>query len=395
MRLLFTATSPLSHITPMLPLAVAARDRGHEVLFVTAPGAEHFPQAVGLLTRTNGTTWPGMIRRYQEAFAGAAFAGLSPEKLLDHFGVNGVIRTTGAELTEGLLPLIAEWKPDLVVTNPAAIHAVMASAVAGVPAVVHSYSPPSALLPRVVWPAMTELLSSRWGVTPPPVDEIPYLDIWPAALAPGDADPGFTVKWPLRHDHVLPAAERPPRPTVLDGLPYDRTVYATIGTTYNTAPGVLETLVEALHGEGVNVIATVGQGGDRERFGTQPEYVRIEEFVPQRQLLPYVEVVVCHAGAASVLGAVAHGVPVVMAPLPLASDQYLIAEFAASGGVGLAVGEGDFSQGAVREAFRKVVGDPSFRTSAHRVAALMAAMPAPGDVVDRLTAYASPGTAPS
>ncbi|GAB3744381.1 hypothetical protein GCM10027598_78860 [Amycolatopsis oliviviridis] len=50
MRLFFSAGAGYSHIAPLLPLAVAARDRGHDVVFATGPGAVEHSRASGLPT---------------------------------------------------------------------------------------------------------------------------------------------------------------------------------------------------------------------------------------------------------------------------------------------------------------------------------------------------------
>lgn len=107
---------------------------------------------------------------------------------------------------------------------------------------------------------------------------------------------------------------------------------------------------------------TIGRDGDRTRFGDQPDNVRIEDFVPQERLLPAVDVVVCHGGSATVLGALAHGVPLVVAPL--ATDHFEVAAHVRDAHVGLATGSGEPPEADIRDAVRTVLGDPSFRTSA-------------------------------
>ncbi|QIQ07009.1 hypothetical protein HA039_19415 [Streptomyces liangshanensis] len=217
-------------------------------------------------------------------------------------------------------------------------------------------------------------------------------------MRPDDTVPGggsgggweFAERWPLRAEHLTP--EPGERPALFDDLPFEKTVYVTLGTGHGNLPGVLETMVRALHGERVNVVATVGTNGDPARFAGQPPYVRIERYVPQKRLLPYVDLVVCHAGAGTVLGAVAHGLPLVVAPL--AADQYDIAAQVVRARVGLladpgeAANAGGLSADAVRHAFRTVTGDEGFRERAAVVAGEIAAMPGPGEVVDRLVAYA-------
>jgi len=55
--------------------------------------------------------------------------------------------------------------------------------------------------------------------------------------------------------------------------------------------------------------------------GARPANVQIERYVPQKHLLPHCQLVVSHGGSDSVLGALAHGLPMVL--LPIGADQPL------------------------------------------------------------------------
>ncbi|MFL6125033.1 glycosyltransferase [Actinophytocola sp.] len=216
-------------------------------------------------------------------------------------------------------------------------------------------------------------------------DDVPYLDIWPDRLRGTGIEWDYPTRWPLRPENSLPVAGN--RPAIVEGLPYERTVYVTAGTSHNTRPRVLETMVTALHGEGVNVVVTIGGNGDRARFGPQPDYVRIEHYVPQEQLLPHVDAVVCHAGAGTVLGALAHGVPLVISPL--ATDQFDMATQVADAHAGVLAGSGAPSWHGIRDAARLVRANPSYRESAAAVTAQVFAMPPPAAILDRLQAFAN------
>ncbi|WP_233621799.1 glycosyltransferase [Amycolatopsis sp. WAC 04182] len=146
-------------------------------------------------------------------------------------------------------------------------------------------------------------------------------------------------------------------------------------------------MIAALHGEGVNIVATIGRDGDRERFGPRPDGVRIENFLPQQRILPYVDVVVCHAGSGTVLGALAHGVPLVVSPL--ATDQFDMAAQVDGAGAGVLTDPGSPTRTGIRDAVRTVLADPAYRESAASLAARIAAMPEPGSVLDQLSAYAN------
>ena len=56
-------------------------------------------------------------------------------------------------------------------------------------------------------------------------------------------------------------------------------------------------------------------------------------YVPQSLLLPKCAAVICHAGAGTVLGALAAGLPLLL--LPQGADQYVVADLVAAAGAGL------------------------------------------------------------
>lgn len=382
MRLLFSAGAGYSHIAPLLPLAVAARDLGHDVVFVTGPNAVEPAEAAGLRTIAVGPPADDPAARQAWAkYSPAELAEMSPDERLA-FVVTVMAEVGAGGRVDDMLAVVEERQPDLVVGGTGEFASVAAAAIAGVPHAAHAIGPPkSAAIMAGGWVAVDKIVR-RFGLDRLPAhDHAPYLDIWPDGLRPPDVEWDYPARWPLRPEGILPAPGE--RPSVAEGLPYERTVYVTAGTTHNTRPGVLETMIAALHGEDVNVIATIGPGGDRDRFGAQPEHVRIANFVPQQRLLPHVDVVVCHAGAATVLGALAHGVPLVVSPL--ATDQFDTAAQVAAAHAGIDAGSP--SEDGMRDAVRTVLADPSYRRSAAALAAQISAMPPPASVLDRLSTF--------
>ncbi|HET6504843.1 MAG TPA: nucleotide disphospho-sugar-binding domain-containing protein [Amycolatopsis sp.] len=384
MRILFSALPAHSHITPSLPLAEAAVRAGHEVRYATGPDALRYVETAGIRAIPAGLTWAEALGRYTERYPAETLAGLDSVARLSHLGLHCMIEITGPAMAEELLPIARDWQPDLMVSTTAEISGELVAALTGVPHVVHGFGIPKTSTGAFApfRPAIAQL-HARWGVPPARTAaciESPYLDIWPSTLRLEAEDWYHPVMWAIRPENVLPVSM--PRPEVLADLPYERTAYVTLGTTYNTTPGVLETLIEALSDESVNLVVTVGKNGDPDRFGPQPDHVRIEHFIPQAALLPHCDVVVCHAGAGTILGALAHGLPLVMTPF--ATDQHELAASVESGGAGISCAA---SAEAVRKAFRQVCADPSYRAAAIRAGEQIHSMPTPDEIVERLEKY--------
>ncbi len=384
-RVLFASLPVRSHIGPMLPLAAAAAHAGHEVVFVTGPDAVRWIEDAGLTAVPAGLPAGELARRYGRAFAAETLARLAPGQRLEHLVLHALIGIAAPEMADDLVPLAQAWRPDLVIGNLAEWAGEVAATVVGVPHVVHGFGPPKSQASRPAVRAALGKLHARWGVDAARADSHVtdnYLDIWPAGARTQAGPWAYPNSWPLRPDHALPLSNPWPRPAVLDGLPYDRTVYVTAGTTHNTTPGCLETMVEALHGEGVNVVVTIGLNGDRDRLGPQPDHVRIERYIPQDTLLPHCDAIVCNAGAGTVLGSLAHAKPLVMAPV--AADQHEIAAQIVQAGAGAICPTRPISRIEVRDALRAIRADPAYGAAAARLGEQIHSMPAPAEVVAKL-----------
>ena len=132
----------------------------------------------------------------------------------------------------------------------------------------------------------------------------------------------------------------------------------------------------------INIIVTVGRQIDPESFGPQPDNLRIERYIPQSVLLPHCDLVVNHGGSGSVIGALAHGLPVVV--IPLGADQSLNAGRCEQLGVGVALNAVRATPESVGDAVAAVLLAPSYRTAAERIRGEIAGLPGPDAAVPLL-----------
>jgi UDP:flavonoid glycosyltransferase YjiC (YdhE family) len=177
--------------------------------------------------------------------------------------------------------------------------------------------------------------------------------IRPAALGDGTEDP--RARWRL-------------------GLPARPTVYLTLGTVFPLESGDLfARVISALRALPVEMIVTVGPDFDPAELGPQPANVRVERWIPQQELLPRCDVVVSHGGSGSVIGALAHGVPLVI--LPIGADQLLNAARCAALGVGRVLDPLTATRRDIHEAVSAVLAEPSYRRAAREIAEESAALP--------------------
>ena len=102
-----------------------------------------------------------------------------------------------------------------------------------------------------------------------------------------------------------------------------------------------------------------------ELVGIAPENVLVQGWVPQLALLPHVDVVVSHAGHNTVCETLAHGVPLVVAPIK--DDQPVVAQQVVDAGAGVRVKFGRVGPIGLRSAVERVLADPGYREAAARI----------------------------
>lgn len=113
-----------------------------------------------------------------------------------------------------------------------------------------------------------------------------------------------------------------------------------------------------------------------------PPNVLVAERVPQLELLPHLDAVVCHAGHNTTCEALAHALPLVVAPIR--DDQPAVASQVVDCGAGVRVRFGRVSADELREAIVAVLDDPAYAAAAARIRDSFAAAGGAEAAADRL-----------
>jgi UDP:flavonoid glycosyltransferase YjiC (YdhE family) len=380
MRILFT-TNPLSgHLYPMLPLMNAARRADHEVIVAT--GANFAPE----VERHGFAIW-SVGPSAQQVRAQSATTDDDPpmdqlgqmvEAGMRLFGRPGIARA------RDLTPLAADWQPDLVVHELTEAAGWQAAAVSGAIDVMHGFG---THIPYLV-DAMQIVLGavrSELGRSDRSRDltDVPYVDPCPPLLQPPGGTP-FGNVLPLRPEMgvVHPGEELPES---MRNLPYEKTVYLTLGTAFNV-PQLLAQAIDAVRDLQDNVIITTGPGVDPSSFGPVPPHIAMAAFVPQALILKHCSAVVSHTGSGTMLGALGDGLPQVC--LPMGADQFSNADQIARTGAGIVVPPDARTPQTIRAAIEEVLDNPSYVAGARVLQADIAAMPSANEVLTRVVALA-------
>jgi UDP:flavonoid glycosyltransferase YjiC (YdhE family) len=393
-RILVAALGSPGHAFPLVPLARALHDAGHDVTFATGPDLESAIATCGVPTAPAG-------RPVFEAFREVMIDRGLTERPADQ----EVMRDLAGEVFGGvmprsvagdLVPRLREEPPDVVVAEVGDPGAALAARVVGVPCVQHSFGRRSAPGSPMISTMRGHLaaVAADLGV-PLGEDEAlghAYLDICPPSLQDPQAATHLAgvTEVPLR-----PVAWNPPTPFTprqLRGRPW---VLLTLGTAFGEA-GVLRTALAGLRDLDVDVLVAAGSVDVGELADLEGPGVQVESFVPQAALLRgAVEavdapvLVVHHGGSGTTLGCAGAGVPQVL--LPQGADQFANAQAVTTAGAGVTLLGDQVSGEAVTAAVAALLAEGPARAAARALAAEVAARPAPGDVAAEVGRWASPG----
>jgi UDP:flavonoid glycosyltransferase YjiC (YdhE family) len=390
MRFLFTSTRGAGHLQPLLPYARALRARGHEVAVAAPESVKAKLESAGLAHT--------LVDHAGDAALAPLWAHaqtLGPEEAARFFACEVFIGKSAAAALPKLLDAMRASRPDLVIRESAEFAGAVAADAAGVPharVAVHLASSEEAIFGAAQIGSAVDALRERAGLSPDGgawLSAEPIFAAFPAALedpsiAPSGRAP-FRARMPLSPAGSSAGSRWA---AAADARPL---VYVTFGTIAGGNPKTQEVFraaLEAVAGLPVRVLLTTGPAMDAGALGAVPSNVEVEAFVPQEEVLPHVAAVLCHGGSGTMLGALAHGVPLVAAPL--GADQPFNGRQIARAGAGLTV---DADARAMRAALERVLADAEIRRNAQRIAAEMAALPALDQAVDAMVALA--GRSPS
>lgn len=277
MRVLFASTRGAGHFNPLEPFIEACVRNGHEVLVAGPPPLAPAVEAAGYPFRMGaappedelGAAWarvPTVSPDEQNAIVvGEIFARLNVRAMLPH-----------------LRAVCEDWRPDVLLRDPAEYASAVAAELAGIAQVRIGVGLASGeeLGLDLAAPKLAMARASV-GLEPDPegerIRESPYFTVFPASLD----DPPIAGTRRFRD----PAADAPSHPLPNwwpDAEP--PLVYVTFGSVTAGMPfaaAVYGAAIEAVADLPVRVLMTVGQERDPDGFGALPSHVHAERWVPQ------------------------------------------------------------------------------------------------------------------
>ena len=382
MKVLVVSTAGAGHVTPLVPIIRALLACGDEVVVASGPEAAAIVDTTGARFVLAGRSQAEWMKRLASHTRGSPGDGLAPERIL-HYFLPRVFGEIGVdEMIDDVLRCGEALAPDLVLFEAFALAGALVAELLGVPGVAHMFGP---LPPHQTVELANDAVSPIWRsfgrdvpgwagmyrhltiqICPPMLDA--------AQVPAGDSLHLRPVPLPIGPRQVTP------RPVV----------YVTFGTIFNTNHDLFRMSLDAFADQPVDVVMTVGRDRDPTEMAPLPANARVEQFIPQSELLPSCSVVVHHGGAGTTFGTLAHGVPQVI--LPQGADNYEHAAMCESAGTAITLRPEMVSATNLAAAVRRILHTADYAAASHRCAQAIAAMPDAASVATALRSWVSAAT---
>jgi MGT family glycosyltransferase len=360
------------HINPSLPLVAKLIQCGHEIIYFTT---ETYRQRVA----ATGTS----VQIY---------AGIED----DYFGVRGLdgsIPQLAAQTllitTKSVLPGLLEWvkktRPDYILYDCMCPWGYYVAQIMKLPSVSSSSLMP--LSPRVMlnWQAMrlflpmlaqgfragneanrlSRAVGNEYNVKPlgltnvlnAPADLI--ISYSSAAYVPfANTLPknvrliGWTMQENVTDEPFVHNAERP-------------LIYVSLGTVSNQNTAFFQMCIAALAELSCTVLISTGGRLAPEHFGTLPEKITIQSWVPQSQVLRRAALFVTHGGLNSIHDGLYCGLPMLL--VPQQTEQTFNAMRVVELGAGLMLKKDELNESTIKTSVEKLLSDPRYKINTSRI----------------------------
>jgi len=357
-KFLFVVPPLTGHVNPTISVARILEARGHEVAWVAHPGKVRplLPAGARLfsLPERVDADHAAAVRDKAATSRGAAALKFLWEDFLVPLA---------RSMRPGVEAAVTEFAPDVMCVDQQAVAgglvararglrwATLATTSAGI-------SDPLVALPQVKrwFDDLVHGLEVEAGL--PRAGELsPHLVLafTTSALVPAPFPAHFKLVGPSIADRPETTAfpfEQLTRPCVL----------VSMGTVNADASGrFYGVVVEALADQPYQVILVAPP----ELVPSTPANFIIRAYVPQLALLSRVDAVVCHGGHNTTCEALAHGLPLVIAPIK--DDQPIVADQVVAAGAGIRIKFGRVHAPELRDAVSRALTDPALHAAAVRV----------------------------
>jgi MGT family glycosyltransferase len=434
-RFLITLWPFTGHLLPQMAIAMALRERGHEVAFYSGQAVRATVEGEGFeLFPFQRVDEERAFRNMRAVDSGDRRSRPGGGRLLPILR-DWLVETIPDQVAD-LRAVLARWRPDVIATDlslwgpivvlweaeriPVALSSTfMGPLIPGPDAPAFGFGMPSPRTrqARIASRALTRLTELAGTGLRRRVDDIRAAHGLPPL---GESVNRFTGRLQLylvgnipeldynRRD--LPASvhyvgnciwypERAGTAEWLDAIPARRPwVHVTESTLAYGDPFLLRTAIEAMAEQPVELIVTTGDQRAPESLGLGevPANVHVTSWLSHGELLPRCSALITVGGKATILAAMEAGVPLVL--VPTTWDKPDNARRVTEAGAGVRLAPRACTPDTLRDAVRAVLDEPRYRAAADRLASRLARAPGPvgaAELLEKLVAGRTAAAVPA
>ena len=369
-RFLFVVPPLAGHVNPTLGLGNELLNSGHDVAWISFdPSLEKkLPQGATFFLLESEMTdeEKEQVKVYLNDLGKKTVYGIDSLKFL----YEEVLVPMNRAMLGGIKDYIDSYSPDIVINDHQIFAAAVAAIQKGIPYVT-SVTAPAAIKVNDALPMVY-----KW-------EEEQVVAFQKEAGIAGDkrldcsslltlvyTSRKFFGDYPLPENYkfIGPVISRPSREIAFD---WDRfnamnewpKILVSIGTTFDHSmkSQFFDKVFEAFAGEQLNVVLV----SDPDLFENIPENIMVCKQIPQLDLIPHLDAVVCHAGYNTVCESLSYAVPLVV--IPIAYDQSYVAGCVVDSGAGIRLNFNRFKAIQLKEAVSSVLNKEEYKNRAKEI----------------------------
>jgi MGT family glycosyltransferase len=368
-RFLFVVPPFFGHISPTLSIGASLIARGHEVkwLGITPLAAKHVPAGGEYILPE------AELAEHQEQIArilkrqddGPACSGPEVMKLALEETYVPIARL----MMPGLSNFVDAWKPDVIINDCITFAGALCAHIKGIPSVTTTPVPPDVMgdtansAPKIFeWQQnLVKGLQQEFGVYG---DDIVIHSHKLNMVFTSQAFAGFDA--PMPHmKFVGPVKGRPNEaPFDWERLAKATTpkVFVSLGTLLvDIRKEFFQKLITAFENQPVTIIAATNP----DIFEVWPDNFIVNGFVPQTELMPHMDAVICHGGFNTVNDTFTNGLPMLITPI--AYDHFHTAKLIENSGAGVSIRYKRLRITDLRDTVFELLQNPKYREAAIKV----------------------------
>jgi MGT family glycosyltransferase len=371
-KFVFIVPPLTGHVNPTISIGAVLLQHGHEVAWISLDSSLHakLPEGARLLLiqYAENDQQKHESEKYLDIITKKIVYGIDSIKFL----YEEVLIPLNRHSYEGILNLLDQYTPDLIITD----HQMFAGAIAAVNKnipYVTSVTAPAALkvmdeLPKVHEWEVKQIIALQKELGIEKEVSVACSNLMTLVLTSkvffGEMTlpDNYVFVGPVIHERKDKVAFDWDKLALMEGHPK---ILVSIGTTFDHEhkKDFFTKVIEAFGDKDLGVIVVA----DPDLIDSWPKNFMVQRHVPQLELLPHLDAVVCHGGHNTVCEALLNGLPMVV--IPIAYDQSHVAGRVVRVGAGLRLNFNRFKANHLEDAMNEILNNTIYKDAAKQIGA--------------------------